>query len=125
MAGDDADTERDADQRVDAGADVRRRPAYLRDQGRTPAMISTSVGDDDRDAGKDEVAADGAQRSRAPGQQRTYAGEEEKEDANGHGHAVIEGRAHRDLRALHELGEDREERSPENREAGREGARDC
>ena len=81
-------------------------------------MISTMRRDDDGDAGKHEVTADGAQRRGAPGEQRADAGEEEQEDADGHSHAVIEGRAHGDLRALNEFGEHGEERSPENREAG-------
>ena len=40
------------------------------------------------------------ERSGAPGQQRADAGEEEQEEADGNGDAVIERRADRDLVAL-------------------------
>ena len=71
-------------------------------------------------AGSDEVAADGAQRSGAPGKQRTDARQEEQEESDGNGDAVIERRAHRNFGALHVFAEDGEERSPQNDEAGGE-----
>ena len=54
----------------------------------------------DGDAGQDEVAADGAERGGAPGEQRADAGEEEEEEADGDHDAVVEGRAHGDLGAV-------------------------
>jgi hypothetical protein len=68
-------------------------------QGRTPAAIRT-MAVRDGDAGQDEVAADGAQRGGAPGQQRADAGEEEQEQADGDVDAVVERRADGDLGAL-------------------------
>ncbi len=74
----------------------------------------------EHDDGDDEVALDAAQRCGAPGQQRPDAGEEEQEQPDGDGHAVIPGRAHGDLVAHHVFADDREQRSPQNHEAGRE-----
>jgi hypothetical protein len=74
--------------------------------------------DGEGDAGKDEVAADGAQRRGTPREQWADSGEEEQEQADGDIDAVVVRRVHGDLGAGDVLGEDREERAPENGEAG-------
>ncbi len=76
--------------------------------------------DESDDAGQNEVFADAAHGGAAPGEQRADAGEQEQEDSDGDGDAVIEGRADGDAIALNVFGEDREERAPEDGEAGGE-----
>src|SRR5271156_4175142 len=87
-------------------------------------MYSTG-NDNDRshqagNAGQDKILADALEGRAAPREQRANAGKEEKKESNGYCNAVVERRADRDFVSLNIFGEDRKERAPQHREAGRE-----
>ncbi len=113
--GDDACAEGEGDQGEEGGLHV---VAIV--PGAEAAEHEDDGGGGHDDGGKDEVAADGAEGGRAPGEQRADAGEEEEEEADGDVDAVVERRAYGDLGALDVLAEDGEERAPEDGEAGGE-----
>src|SRR5208282_1026597 len=67
--------------------------------------------------GPAEIAAQAVERGAAPGEQGADAGEKQQEEADGNVYFVEEGRADADFISRKGLGDDREERAPENGEA--------
>ena len=70
--------------------------------------------------GKNEIAPYALERCAAPGEQRTDAGQDQQEEANGQLNPVIEGRSHGDFVALHVLRDYREQGAPKDSETGGE-----